>query len=159
MPDLSLPHAIALAAEIHEKQLDKSGEPYILHPLRVMEDAMRVEDGSHEVGVLAVLHDVLEDNDKYERDFLWGRIEESFGCAELVEALSRKGGEDYLDDYIGRIANSPQVIGNNWLITVKLADLRDNLNIRRQPTLRDKDLMRIQKYHHAYKILREALND
>jgi (p)ppGpp synthase/HD superfamily hydrolase len=34
----SLEHAIDIATEAHLDQLDKAGEPYILHPMRVMED-------------------------------------------------------------------------------------------------------------------------
>ncbi|MGH7453216.1 MAG: GTP pyrophosphokinase, partial [bacterium] len=32
----NLARAIAIAAQAHQTQKDKSGEPYILHPIRVM---------------------------------------------------------------------------------------------------------------------------
>lgn len=32
----SLERAIAIAAKAHAGQIDKAGQPYILHPLRVM---------------------------------------------------------------------------------------------------------------------------
>jgi len=52
----TLEDAIVLAAGAHRGQTDKAGQPYILHPLRVM---LQLED---EVGrISAVLHDVLED--------------------------------------------------------------------------------------------------
>lgn len=55
MKDL-LAHAIALASEAHQHQKDKLGEPYILHPIRVM---MRCD--TDEERIVAILHDVLED--------------------------------------------------------------------------------------------------
>jgi (p)ppGpp synthase/HD superfamily hydrolase len=52
--------AITLAVEKHRGQSDKSGEPYILHPLRVL---MRVRElgGNEAAQCAAVLHDVVED--------------------------------------------------------------------------------------------------
>ncbi len=52
----TLEDAIALAVEAHRGQKEKTGEPYILHPLRVM---FRVETEIERV--VAVLHDVIED--------------------------------------------------------------------------------------------------
>lgn len=148
-----LSQAIALAADVHEHQTDRGGAPYILHPIRVMEDAMRVEDGSEEAGIVAVLHDVLEDNKKYADHFLRKQIITTFGSVilDFLDILTRKDGEDYLESYIKRIIDSGTFCG-----TVKMADLRDNMTILRQPTLRDKDLQRLQKYHMAYRMLREA---
>lgn len=51
-----LTEAIAIAAKAHRGQVDKGGNPYILHPLRVM---MRCE--SEITRICAVLHDVIED--------------------------------------------------------------------------------------------------
>jgi (p)ppGpp synthase/HD superfamily hydrolase len=53
----SLEHAIHIATEAHRDQLDKAGEPYILHPMRVMEDMI-----SDDEKIVAVLHDVVEKN-------------------------------------------------------------------------------------------------
>lgn len=47
---------IILAVKLHEGQVDKAGQPYILHPLRVMNNI-----NSLERKILAVLHDVKED--------------------------------------------------------------------------------------------------
>jgi len=54
----TLERAIAIAAAAHAGQVDKAGQPYILHPLRVM---LRVAT-EHE-RIAAVLHDVVEDTD------------------------------------------------------------------------------------------------
>lgn len=158
MSDLS--SAIALAADVHANQVDRAGEPYILHPLRVMQDAMKCEANEEAVGICAVLHDVLEDNRKYEIYYLRQRIGDLFEpnrdpnieSAEvtilgMLDLLTRSRGQDYME-YIQEIKDS-----ETWAITIKLADLRDNMTILRQPTLNDKDLLRIQKYHMAYRIL------
>jgi (p)ppGpp synthase/HD superfamily hydrolase len=47
--------ALQIAVKAHEGQKDKSGEPYILHPLRAMQ---RVQ--GEEAMIVAVLHDVIE---------------------------------------------------------------------------------------------------
>ena len=51
----SIEKALQIAARAHEGQKDKDGQPYILHPLRVMN---AVED--EPAKVVAVLHDVIE---------------------------------------------------------------------------------------------------
>lgn len=51
-----LTEAIKLAAQAHEGQVTKTGEPFILHPLRLM-----VRAGSIAAMVVTVLHDVPED--------------------------------------------------------------------------------------------------
>ena len=74
-----LDRAIQLAVRSHAGQADKSGLPYILHPLRVM-DSLR---GNTLDMVVAVLHDVIEDTEitaEYLRD--------TFGlCQELVDDI------------------------------------------------------------------------
>jgi (p)ppGpp synthase/HD superfamily hydrolase len=52
-----LNRAIILAVEAHAGQTDKAGDPYILHPLRVM---LRFTDPTERI--VAVLHDVIEDS-------------------------------------------------------------------------------------------------
>lgn len=141
--------AIALAAEIHQNQYDKGGRPYILHPIRVME---RLKHKEGDWQIVAMLHDVLEDNpqDVYDNFQLGALIEAEFGLPVLdyVICLTRVDHEDYFD-YISRVKNQPITRA------VKLADLEDNMDILRQPTLDDKALGRLMKYHTAYRILRE----
>jgi GTP diphosphokinase / guanosine-3',5'-bis(diphosphate) 3'-diphosphatase len=50
--------AIAIAATAHAGQIDKAGQPYILHPLRIMLTLATNHDW-----MAAVLHDVVEDTD------------------------------------------------------------------------------------------------
>ena len=52
--------AIVVATNAHRGQKDKQGQPYILHPLRVMTNPRLVTDDET---IIAVLHDVLADTD------------------------------------------------------------------------------------------------
>jgi hypothetical protein len=114
-----LSHAIAIAAAAHSNQIDKAGNPYILHAIRVMQ---RV--AAHGIGaqIVAVLHDVVEDT--------WVTLpllrEMGFPpeVVEGVDALTRREGEDYFG-YIERCSRN--AIGA-W---VKLADLEDNCSPQR----------------------------
>ncbi|MDC1433603.1 GTP pyrophosphokinase [Burkholderiales bacterium] len=135
-----LERAIGIAVEAHKGQLDKGGNPYILHPLRVM---MSVDLELEKI--VAVLHDVVEDSN-------WtfeALLAEGFSI-EVIEALKsvtkNSDNEDY-DSFIQRAMQNP--IGRK----VKIADIRDNLDVTRIPELGEKDLQRINKYKKALKIL------
>ena len=51
-----LEKAIRIAIEAHAGQKDKSGQPYILHPLRLM-----LHGQTEDERITGVLHDVVED--------------------------------------------------------------------------------------------------
>ena len=135
-----LERAIGIAVEAHKGQLDKGGNPYILHPLRVM---MSVDFELEKI--VAVLHDVVEDSN-------WtfeALLAEGFSI-EVIEALKsvtkNSDNEDY-DSFIQR------AIGNSIGRKVKIADLRDNLDVTRISDITDKDVKRINKYKKALKLL------
>lgn len=110
----TLDHAIQVARRAHEGQLDKSGRPYIAHPLRVM-GALRDE---HE-RMAAVLHDVVEDTTVTLADLT------EAGCPAPVlaalEAISKQPGEDQ-QAYLARVAANPIALA------VKRADIADNMS-------------------------------
>ncbi len=142
--------ALALAFEAHANQFDKAGEPYVLHPIRV---ASSFTD--EPARIVAVLHDVLEDNKQFTPDRLRaeGFDEE---IVRAVVALTRHEdteGEDAYLEYICSLSDEP-LAGR-----VKLADLNDNMNISRIPTPTEKDFLRVSKYRRAYSILRKALRE
>ncbi len=56
--------------------------------------------------------------------------------------LTREDGVAY-DDYLERISR------NSLATKVKIADLRDNMDLGRLPQLTEKDLDRVRKYHAA----------
>src|SRR5436305_1520600 len=49
--------AIRLAVRAHDGQDDPPGEPYILHPMRVM---LSLPEADHDVRCVAILHDAVE---------------------------------------------------------------------------------------------------
>ncbi len=135
----SLEDAITLALKAHNGQVDKAGQPYILHPLRVML-AVQGAGGGYEAQIAAVLHDVVEDS-AYSLDDL--RRE---GYSEVVltalDALTHRDGESY-SDFIARAKANP--IARQ----VKLADIEDNLDVRRLGHITPKDAERLERYIRA----------
>ena len=133
----TLEDAIALAAQAHQGQVypTPSGEPFILHPLRVM---LQVEADIERI--VAVLHDVVEDT-AYTLDDLH-RLGYPDEAIEALHRLTRRDGEPY-EAYIGRVA------GNPIARRVKLADLADNLanNRRLEPTAQNR--ARVERYERA----------
>ena len=132
--------AIAIAVEAHKGQEDKAGDPYILHPLRVM---FRME--TKEEMIAAVLHDVLEDT-----PITPDQLKE-MGFSETVlkalDSVTKRDGERY-EDFVQRAALHP--IGKK----IKLADLRDNMDLSRLEEITDEDIKRVKKYHGALKIIK-----
>jgi (p)ppGpp synthase/HD superfamily hydrolase len=138
----TLDDAILIAAQAHRGQKDKAGAPYILHPLRLM---LRVQ--SDDERMAAVLHDVVEDSSYTLADLQQAGFPAS--VIKAVECLTRKHEESY-EDFIERVRLNPLAR------RVKLADLQDNLDIRRLPDLQDKDIERLRKYRQAWSRLMEA---
>ena len=136
----TLERAIDIATDAHRGQLDKTGNDYIGHPLRVMAMGQTMEEK-----IVGVLHDVVEDSTwTFEQLAAEGfslRIIEALRC---VTKLSEN--EPY-DKFIARIKHNPLAVA------VKLNDLTDNMDIRRLPYLSDKDVKRLKKYLKAYKQL------
>jgi (p)ppGpp synthase/HD superfamily hydrolase len=129
--------AIKIAVNAHSGQIDKAGEPYILHPLKVMFSLSDAKDK-----IVGVLHDVIEDTD-ITYDYL---IKNGFhGETEILDALksvTKKEDETY-DEFIHRASLNP--IGKR----VKLADLEDNLDFSRILNPTENDYIRIEKYKRA----------
>ena len=137
---MNLERAIQIAVEAHAGVKDKGGKAYILHPISVM---MRCE--TDEEKIVAILHDVIEDTDwTFEALRQEGFSETIITALETVTKLSED--EDY-DEFIQRSLNNE--IGRK----VKIADLRENLDVTRIGQLTDKDIARINKYKRALSVL------
>lgn len=138
----TLEDAIALAVEAHRGQRDKAGQTYVLHPLRLM---LRLDTEAERM--TAVLHDVVEDS-PYTLERLRG-----LGYPEAVlsalDCLTRREGETY-EAFIERIR--PHALARR----VKLADLEDNMDVRRLPAVTSKDVERLSRYRAAWSRLKEA---
>jgi len=109
-----LDKAITLAVTCHSGQVDKLGEPYILHPLRVM---MTFEHEPERVA--AVLHDVCRDAPQITPHCIGETFGDQYGRA--LDALTRREGEQY-QDFIVRCGNS------GLAKRIKIADLLDHLD-------------------------------
>lgn len=134
--------AIALAVEAHRGQVDKSGRPYILHPLRVM-----FRCGSDLERTVAVLHDVVEDTGRTFDDLrAMGFTEEVIAA---VDGVTKREGESY-EAFVERAAADPVARA------VKIADLEDNMDLRRLGSgeLSGKDVERLGRYVRAWRRLR-----
>jgi len=134
--------AIEIAAAAHAGQLDKSGAPYIFHPLRVM---LAVHT-PHE-RMAAVLHDVVEDT-----HITLARLESEGFPPEViaaVEALTKRPGESRLDA-------AKRAAVNPIARKVKMADVTDNMNLGRIANPTEKDFARLREYEQVLQILREA---
>jgi len=138
MPTLA--HAIALAVEAHQGQVDRAGQPYILHPLRVMFQLKSDIDR-----IVAILHDVVEDT-----AYTFADLRQMGYSEEIINALdgvTRREEESY-EAFVERSAQNP--ISRR----VKLADLTDNMDIRRiAEELSDKDVARLKRYQRAWQRL------
>ena len=138
----TLEDAIALAVEAHRGQRDKAGQTYILHPLRVM---MRLETEAERMA--AILHDVVEDTPyTLERLRALGYPEEVLGA---LDCLTKREGESY-EAFIERVRPHPLAR------RVKLADLEDNMDVRRLPSVGPKETERLARYRAAWARLKET---
>ena len=154
---MNLEKAIKIAVEAHTGQVDKGGNPYILHPLRVM-----LSLDTEEERIVGVLHDVVEDCEGWS----WERLKEQ-GCShEIVEALKSVSKtleeekqfkemddpDEKMEHYLQFIQRAKtNKIGRN----VKAADIRDNLDISRIDDITDSDINRLNRYKKALSILTE----
>ena len=111
--------AMKLAYKAHEGQVDRSGVPYIFHPIHLAEQM------DEEIScTVALLHDVVEDT-----EVTLAELEQAFPPAvtEAVCLLTHDKSVDYYD-YVRNL--KPNVIAKK----VKLADLAHNSDeIRSKP--------------------------
>lgn len=134
--------SIALAANLHANQHDKIGEPYILHPIRVMLAMCTLVERT-----VAILHDVLEDTKATPRYLL--RQGYPKRIVQAIQSVSKNEGETY-QQFLERAAIDP--IG----LKVKIADMRDNMSPIRQYSLPpDKKNYLHKKYQKGIKFLSE----
>ncbi len=110
----TLEKAIEIAARAHAGQIDPAGEPYILHPLRMMLTLHSLESR-----IAAILHDVVEKSGDWTVERL--RLEGfSADVLDAVEALTKTPGETF-EDLVERAGQNK--IGR----LVKAADIQDHL--------------------------------
>ena len=133
--------AMKLCFEAHRKQKDKSGIPYVFHPIHLAEQ-METE----ETIIVALLHDVVEDSDYTIEDLRKKGFSDA--VLEAISLMTHADGVDYMD-YVAEIKKNPIAR------VVKLADLRHNSDLTRLEVVDEKALKRRNTYQEAIALLEE----
>ncbi|MFK5975974.1 MAG: hypothetical protein QM493_05660 [Sulfurovum sp.] len=142
---MNIDKALKIAIKAHTGQVDKAGEPYILHPLRLMNQFI-----DKNLMIISILHDVVEDSaftlDDLSKEGFSPQITDAINC------LTKLKNENY-NSFIKRVMTNPLAI------KVKIADIKDNLNITRlAKQISDSDIERLKKYQLALFSLELELN-
>lgn len=137
----TLDNAIILAVNAHKGQKDKGGDSYILHPLRLMHQ-MKTETEM----MVAVLHDVIEDTSHSLEDLRNNGYTQEI--LEALDCLTKQGNESY-DAFIERVKKNPIAL------KVKIADLEDNMDIKRLTNIAVNDIERLRKYLRIWQSLKK----
>lgn len=138
----TLEKAIVLAATQHAGQRDKGGQPYILHPLRLV---LKLNTPTEQI--VAVLHDVLEDTVTTADDLI--QLGFSTEIIQAIQALTKRQGES-------RVDAAKRTALNPIATMVKYVDVLDNMNLDRIPNPTQRDFARIEEYRVVLEILEQA---
>lgn len=131
--------AINIAYKAHEGQLDRSGIPYIFHPMHIAEQMT-----TEETCIVAILHDVVEDTDVTLDELKEAGFSEN--VINSINLLTHRDEVPYLD-YVRALKDDPIAS------VVKLADLNHNSDRTRLTVITKKDEQRFIKYQKAKEIL------
>tara|TARA_B100001248_G_scaffold24004_1_gene15765 strand:- start:1861 stop:2286 length:426 start_codon:yes stop_codon:yes gene_type:complete len=132
--------AIIIACEAHQGQSSINGEPYILHPLRLL-----IKAKSNEERIIAILHDVVEKTNISLADLKNKGFDQNI--ISSIDSLSRRRGESYVD-YIGRLMQ------NRISVKIKLLDLADNIKMHSENNDNGIYDVKINQYKNALKQIR-----
>ena len=132
--------AITIACEAHQGQSSINGEPYILHPLRLL-----IKAKSNDERIIAVLHDVIEKTNISLADLKNKGFDQNI--ISSIDSLSRRKSESYID-YIGRLMQ------NRISVKIKLLDLADNIKMHRENNEDGIYDTKINQYKNALKQIR-----
>lgn len=130
--------AMKIAYDAHYGQVDKSGVPYIYHPIHLAEQMQTEEEC-----IVALLHDVVEDT-----EITFEQLEKEFSdtVIQALKLLTHDKSTDYME-YVRNLKHNP--IARK----VKLADLRHNSDVTRIEKITEKDVKRQEKYLSAIEFL------
>ena len=133
--------AMKLCFQAHKDQIDKSGIPYVFHPIHLAEQ-MKDEDTT----VVALLHDVVEDT-----DYTLENLREIGFNQRVIAAIALMTHADSVPymDYVAKIKDNPIAKA------VKLADLAHNSDMTRMDVIDEKVTARVEKYAKAIRFLNE----
>ena len=129
--------AITIACEAHQGQSSINGEPYILHPLRLL-----IKAKSNEERIIAILHDVIEKTNISLLDLKNKGFDQNI--ISSIDSLSRRRSESYIE-YIERLMQ------NKISVKIKLLDLADNIKIHSENNDNGIYDVKINQYKNALK--------
>jgi len=153
---------LCLAVMGHAGQYDRGGNPYILHPLKVMH---YTKSNDVEIQCIALGHDLVEDTKTLSHDECYQQLREAGMSERVIEGircLTKLPGETDAE-YLAKVKS------NRDAVIVKLADLQDNrdigrlvnqqdsTDIRRLADIFKKNLICMAKYHAMYQELERHL--
>lgn len=138
---------LVLATNAHAGQFDRGGNPYILHPLKVMHYLKTTDE---ELMCIALGHDVVEDTGTTFQQLREAGMSER--VIEGIRSLTKMPGQTY-DEY------KEAVFANEDAMRVKVADLRHNTDIRRLKGVSEKDIARMAKYHQFFVEIKARLEE
>ena len=151
--------AMKIAFEAHKNQTDKSGIPYIYHPIHLAEQMT-----DEKTACVALLHDVAEDTDitfeeltsfkgigtvKAIQIMCIGELSKRIACTKAIHKLrlmTHDKSVPYMD-YVKEIKKNPIAA------KVKLADLKHNSDLTRLNEIDEKAKARAKKYTDAIELL------
>ena len=142
---MNLERAMEIAVSAHKGVKDKGGNPYILHPLRVM-----LSLNSEEEKIVGVLHDVVEDAE----DWTFEKLQDEGFSTLILEGLksvTKTSEDENYDEFVQRALTN--AIGRQ----VKIADIKDNLDVTRIDILTEKDMKRLQSYKKSLMTLQSGI--
>lgn len=148
---------LVIVTNAHAGQFDKGGNPYILHPLKVMH-YLKTDD--EELMCIGLGHDLMEDCSGkkifvggQEKVVSYAMLREE-GMSERVingiRGLTKLPGQTYEEYKEGVFASTD-------CMRTKSADLRHNSDIRRLKGVSEKDIARIAKYMQFYSEIQTRL--
>ena len=137
---------------------DKGGHPYYDHLYNVASQAKIIADilgyssfEANQVYIAGLLHDIFEDTKCTEQELI------DAGCSkeiiDLVKVVTRKPEEEYYFDFIKRVSK------NQLAKIIKIADLENNMDIKRLKTFEDHDMKRLKKYWYSWKYLYNEISE
>ncbi len=134
--------AMRIAFDAHKEQVDKTGLPYIYHPIHLAEQME-----SEATICVALLHDVVED-----AEVTFEYLRESGFTEEIIAAVALLTHDEEVPymEYLKSISTNPIAK------TVKLADLMHNSDLSRLSQVDEKALARRKKYQAAIALLKEG---
>lgn len=125
---------LVLAVNGHAGQFDKGGNPYILHPLKVMH---YLKSDDEELQCMALGHDLFEDTNVTKQLMrekgISERVIDGIWCGTRIPGETQAEYEE-------------RVLANADTMRWKKCDLRHNSDIRRLKGITEKDVARVAKY-------------